>query len=339
MNSTLQELFTGIEITDASPQSWSVAFETWVSSKAKNTQRAYRQAWNDFIASAGDEPWAVGASAVQTWLAAMRERDLADSTISQRLAAVSSFYRFACERYTLADQQTLHNFNPALTVERSKVAPYRQAVYLTLQQVKAFLEAISLDKPQGLRNYALFLMYIATGRRNAEVRTLTWGDFRPSTVAQDEKTIYQYYWKGKGKQGWDECPASVMQAIEAYLRAVDRWEGLQAGDYIFTALTSSARLFPHVDEFEPFKQPLSASEVRRQLHKYAKKAGIDVAYLTVHSLRHTNAMLLKTVARADLSRIQERLGHSSSKTTENYLHALEGGSNPEWRTIEEALGL
>jgi len=335
MDPTLQQLFTGIEIVDASPEVWSVAFESWLASKAENTQRSYRQAWNDLMASAGDEPWRMGSSAIETWIASMRTRDLAESTIAARLAAVSSFFRFACERYTISDQENLHDFNPALTVARPKgVAPRRQVVYLDLAQTRAFLQVIPLDKPQGLRNYAMFLMYIATGRRNSEVRKLQWKDFRKAGDG------YQYYWSGKGKSGWDSMPEHVMAAIEIYLHNVGRWEGLGAEDFIFTAISSNGVHLPHIgDEYQPFARPISGKQVGNILRGYAKKAGIDAENLTVHSLRHTSAMLLKTVAKADLSRIQERLGHSSSKTTEIYLHRLEGGRNPEWQTIADALGL
>jgi integrase/recombinase XerD len=263
----------------------------------------------------------------------MRSKGLSSSTINQRISALSSFYRYVCEKYTVRPKENLHDFNPALAVDRPTLKSYKEASYLTPDQVKAFIAAIEGNDPHTLRNRAMFLMYLFTGRRNTEVRKLTWGDFRKIS-----KTLWQYRWEGKGSERWDMVPPPAMQAIQEYLKAIERWDGLQDDDYLFTALTANASRLPNVEDFEPHAKPISSSEVRRLVRRYVREAGIEAKDITVHSLRHTFVMLLRE-AKIDITEIQDIIGHSSSDVTKKYVHTLEGQQSAGWEAVSEVLGL
>jgi integrase/recombinase XerD len=72
-------------------------------------------------------------------------------------------------------------------------------------------------------------------------------------------------------------------------------------------------------------QPLTRSGVRQLLTKHATTAAADCTslndkHVTPHTLRHTNAMLLRA-GQVDIATIALWLGHESIKTTYIYQHA------------------
>jgi site-specific recombinase XerD len=378
---------------------WSDALELWLESRCSpNTQRAYAKAWQLFSESAGKQPWLVAKSDVLRWQEHMRQAGLTKETIQQRLAAVSSFYAFACASYTTygtdGREQPLADYNPVAGIPRPRISPYNKSVYLSVDQVRALLRAIPQDSLQGLRDYALFMAYLLTGRRNSEIRLLRWGDFQversspagggdggevpqkswlarrpdprrsknpvlskggagggielPSPAGGrrvgDEGLRVFYRWSGKGRKRRDECPRPLWDAITAYLHAAGRLGGppqrlIQPLDYIFTPLSDRAARLPGVDPHVwSRRQPLSAREIGRLLKKYARRAGLDPTRLTVHSLRHSAAMLRKQ-AGDDLESISSFLGHSTLAVTQIYLHSLQGRSDATWLKVEALLGL
>lgn len=320
---------------------WLEAFDLWMSSlRSDNTRRAYRKSWDDFIAFTGKNPWVIGKSDVSRWVEDLRARGLSDCTRQLRVAAISSFYSYTMDEYTvyMADGKeiSLHGQNPAAGKSlRPKISPYGKAHYLTHEEARALLRAIKRTNIQGLRDYALFLTYLFTGRRNSEVRQLRWGDFELNAGRA------WYRWSGKGKADQRfELPAPAWEAIKAYLKAAGRLETIQEQDYIFTALTDRATRLPTVNAaaFDPQRQALSMREVGRLLKKYSKRAGLDPEKIHVHTLRHTAAMLRKE-AGDDVEKICSFLAHSSLAITQIYLHRVEGQKDESWAKVETLLGL
>ena len=72
--------------------SWAEAFELWLSGKSDNTKRAYRRAWEAFLAHSGKATGEVSRADVQAWVGALRADGLSDRSINQMAAAISSFY-------------------------------------------------------------------------------------------------------------------------------------------------------------------------------------------------------------------------------------------------------
>ncbi len=243
---------------------WSNAFDLWLASHpSPNTRRAYRKAWDLFFTLTSRSPWEISKSDVARWIEYQRAQHLSPETIQQRLAALSSFYTYVTQIYTSLTpdgrEQPLHFFNPVKAVPRPRTAPYNKARYLNVDQARAFLHAIPRYTLQGMRDYALFLTYLATGRRNSEIRTLRYGDIEAcperSEVSlpsdrfgrglRSESRIW-FRWNGKGRQRRDELPQSVWTAILDFLKSSDRLDSISPSDYIFTALNDSARHLPNV---------------------------------------------------------------------------------------------
>lgn len=320
---------------------WAEAMELWLESRrSENTRRSYRRTWEEFLGYTQKAPWQIGRADVSGWVAMLHKMNLAASTIQLKLAAISSFYEYAAHDYTVVrpdgrEAALFERQNPAGGKSlREKVNPYKSATCLSAEETRALLRAIPLNTVQGLRDYALFLMYIATGRRNSEVRTLRWGDFQPSNGR-----IF-YKWSGKGKLDEKyELPKMVWRAINAYLHVTGRGE-LGEKDYVFTALTKRAARLRKMDEadYDPYARPLSMREVGRLLKVYCKRAGLDPTKVHVHTLRHT-AATLRRLAGDPVDVVSAFLGHSGIAITQVYLHALDGKTDESWCKVETLLGL
>ena len=318
---------------------WATAFEDWKTTIKPSTIRAYLKAWQLLMVYADKMPWAVGKADVAGWVTAMKTEGLADTTRNLRIAAISSFYRYVCSDYTIirpdGREVPLHDLNPAAGKSlRAKVNPYGKASYLSVQEVRALLRSIDRKTAGGLRDYALIMAYLFTGRRNTEVRTLTWGD-----LEKDGERVY-YRWSGKGKDRRRfELPPPVWEAVQAWLAAAGRLEAMADGDYLFVPLGDHATRLPNVsvETYDP-NHPLSLREANRLLKKYARLAGLDPTKLHIHILRHTAAMLRKQ-AGDDPEQIMHFLDQSSLATTMIYIDHLAGQEDKSWAKVESLLGL
>lgn len=273
------------------------------------------------------------------------------STIQQYVAAVSSFFSFAMRNWpvmlpngrevSLAEWCGI-TLNPVRVVPRKHTigAQKREQPYLSIQQLRQFRAAIPVTTAPGVRDLALFTLYMMTGARNSEARTLQWKDFR------EVGGRMQWYWRGKGrgrkanKESWKDLPPECWDLICLYLKAVGRWGDLQADDYIFTAVTDNATNLPSVsaEAWDRYAQPLSAREVNRRIKLYAKRAGLDAQEIHVHTLRHSAAMLMDEVG-ASLIEIMNFLNHESLTTTQQYINHMKGERNVHAGKMAEALRL
>src|SRR3990172_44780 len=318
---------------------WEDAFELWISSRqSANTQKAYRKAWGLFTQFVAKPAWEVSRTDMAHWVIQMQAQGLAAKTINCRVNAVKAFFYYAMEEYEIVapdgERKTLHDSNPAVGRGlRLRSAVYENAYYLNAEEARALLEAIPQDSVRGKRDYALILFYLATGRRNSEVRNLRWGDF------EERDGGIWYRWSGKGKRNkLYECPRTAWEAIKAYLAAAGRLESIQDQDYIFTALSERARRLPNVKDWKFGIAPISSGEVGRILKRRARQAGLDPTRIHVQSLRHTAAMVRKESG-MDIYAISKFLSHSQVQITQIYLHEIEGRGDTTWGKVGELLGL
>ena len=201
------------------------------------------------------------------------------ATVAQYLCGISSFYHFAMTQHFVQDgrggRHPLCADNPAEALERPKVTRYSRATYLQPGQARALLAAIPRDTVQGLRDFALLLIYLVTGRHNAEVCRLRWADFRQTGTqvfcTWDDATAEPR-----------ELPPRVWAAITDYLQAAGRLPEMQPGDAIFVALDERALHLPTVDRVAwERNRPLSSRQVAGLVKHYARLAGLDPQKVTV----------------------------------------------------------
>ena len=305
-------------------------YKAWLRSiQTENTRKAYDQALQDFFKSAvrnNSDLDQVTPGEIDTWFSDMRERGLSPATITQRLSAVSNFYR-----YGMAVYGNIITDSPVRILKRPKVELFGKANYLSIEEAKALIGAIDKRRIQGRRDFALFFGYPMLGRRNSEYRKMKWGDI------QIKGSKMFYYWSGKGSHNVkSELPPPVYEAIIDMLKADGRYGTIQPEDYLFVAYgrNSSDVIRKNIDS----SKPLSIRSVENLLKTYCRKAGLNPSVVKVHSLRHTASMLRK-LAGDDLESRSNFLGHRSKRTTEIYDHALDGKCDESWMSVADFLGV
>lgn len=331
---------------------WEKAKDAWTKTLADASVRAYKAAWSLLRQDCGKDYWEIDQFDVSNWLNRMKQQGLSNGTISLRLAGISSFYQYVIEDFThnmLIQSNGRHgrltDYNPASGRKMRqpyKVNPYGRSYWLNAQQLRAVLQAIPQDNLQGLRDYALFLGYVHTGRRNQELRKLRWGDLED----KGEEGIW-YRWSGKGKENvLQEMPRPVWEAILRYLKAAGRLESMQEGDYLFTALNENVKKMRRADGSRVVGEdwhigcaPISGHSVNDLLKRYCRLAGIREIYAHVHTLRHSSATLrLKTGQTVD--QVKKHLGHQNIATTQIYIeHAQVLDPDEGWAAVDALLGL
>src|SRR5262249_20871917 len=146
------------------------------------------------------------ALAAQAW-AGLGEA--APATYNQRLACLSSCYRYAL-RHGL-----LHGENPITRVQRQRVQAYSQAVALTPATIRRKLQAIDRSTLAGQRDHALLAVALQTGRRLAEIAALRRGDLR---LHDDGRATLTFQCCKGGKTMRDTLPAPLTRTLLAWLR-------------------------------------------------------------------------------------------------------------------------
>jgi integrase/recombinase XerD len=289
-------------------------------SHSPHTASSYREAFTRFrraLAADGlrlDSDPARVAGVAQRWAQVDWRSGAPTSaaTGNQRLAILSSFYRFALRRGAFPGP------NPLERVERRRVAAFTDVRALPPDEVRRRLAAIDQSTLRGLRDHALLTIALYTGRRAAELAGLRWGD-----VERSGPQLVLVFRRTKGGEPLrDALPPEIGRILLTYLE--------QAAPAGLAALAPTAPLWVHL-----------GPRFRGRALGYQGVAGICARHLgtpRVHTTRHTFARALEQ-AGAPLSEIQRRLGHANVATTSRYLTALRSADNPYGHALTTLLGL
>ncbi len=251
--------------------------------------------------------------------------DPSPNTHNLRLAILSSFYTYVLR------QGLFHGANPIARVERRKTQPYAQARSLAHEDLLTLLGAIDQTTAAGLRDYALLLVGLYTGRRLAELAAMS----REHITLR--RTALEIFWpRCKGgrtmrdtivRRGASALPA---QALIAWLASIDTLYE-----------TTEVPLPALVGEEHPIWISLARNGTtghRLSLQAIGAICERRIGTSKVHTLRHTFARALED-AGAKVSEIQARLGHASLDTTSRYLAQLRADENPHLARLTDVYGL
>jgi integrase/recombinase XerD len=253
------------------------------------TVEAYRRDLADAAAFLGGSPAAAPADRLAEYVAAMRARGLAPTTIARRVAALRSFYRHQMLLGSRPD-------NPASDLElprRTRTLPRT----LSPGEAERLIEAALGTTPRAMRDHALVELLYGAGLRVSEAVGL-------DRVAVD---IDGRFVRCLGKGGKERVVPIGRRAAEALTRYL-------------------ARGRPYLDRHhrpELFLNarggPLTRAGAFLILRRLAEAAGLDPTRVHPHLLRHSFATHLLEGG-ADLRSVQEMLGHADLSTTERYTH-------------------
>jgi site-specific recombinase XerD len=223
------------------------------------------------------------------------DRGNSPRTRNARLGAIHSFYRFAA----------LEHPEHAATIARVMAIPTKRherntVSYLDLDEIKALLAAPDRSTWLGRRDHALLVLMIQTGVRVSELVGLRICDVHLGTGAHIRVT-------GKGRK---KRSTTLTRETVAILRPWQKERQIQAEEPLFP--TRQGR-------------PLTRYTVGLLVSKHTATAAarcpsLKAKRVTPHTLRHTNAMLLRA-KEVDIATIALWLGHESTQTTHIYEHA------------------
>jgi integrase/recombinase XerD len=257
--------------------------------RAPRTVDAYRRDLADLARHLGRPPTDARPEEVEGWLADLRARGQAPSSVARRAAAARAFYRHLA-------LLGLRDDNPAAEVE----LPRRRARLprtLSPAEVMRLIEAANGTTPRSFRDRALVELLYGAGLRVSEAVGLERG-----SIDLDNRLVRCI---GKGdKERIVPLGREAAEAVRRYL----------------------ARGRPHLDRRhrpELFLNAQGGGLTRAGafliLRRLAGKAGLDPERVHPHILRHSFATHLLEGG-ADLRSVQEMLGHADLGTTELYTH-------------------
>jgi len=218
---------------------------------------------------------------VSRYIDYLMKKRLAPKTINCHLDGIRQFYHY------LKEEEEMTITNPIRKNHMQKMSrPLPR--HLRDEQVKNFFEVVN-----GPRDRAMFMLMLRCGLRVEEVANLAIG-----VIDINRRTILVEDAKG-AKDRIVYMSNDALHALATYLKVRP---------------TSRTRKIFLVEKGPCTGQPISIRGIQKRMEHYAHKAKIRVS---CHQLRHTMATQMLN-ADADLSTIQDLLGHSSVKTTQRY---------------------
>jgi integrase/recombinase XerD len=257
--------------------------------RAPRTVDAYRRDLAALAAHLGKSPTDATTEDIESWLADLRARGQAPSSIARRAAAARAFYRHLVLLGLRVD-------NPASEID----LPRRRARLprtLSPAEVERLIGAANVTTPRSLRDRALVELLYGAGLRVSEAVGLERGG-----VDLDNRLVRCV---GKGdKERIVPLGREAADALRRYLSRGRPYLDRRHRPDLFLNAQGGA---------------LTRAGAFLILRRLAEKAGLDPKRVHPHILRHSFATHLLEGG-ADLRSVQEMLGHADLGTTELYTH-------------------
>ena len=178
--------------------------------------------------------------------------------------------------------------------------PQRLPKALSIDEVRALLEAVPGDEPSALRDRALLEFLYASGARISEALALTVDD----VLDENGRASSAVRVTGKGrKQRIVPIGSYAREALDAYLARARPAFAMKSISTPSVFLGSRGT-------------PLSRQHAWLILRRAAERAGVSTR-ISPHTLRHSFATHVLSGG-ADIRVVQELLGHASVSTTQIY---------------------
>ncbi|MGN7750397.1 site-specific tyrosine recombinase XerD [Sinorhizobium sp. 22678] len=268
---------------------------------AVNTLQSYERDLKDarsFLRSRGTGLTDASADDLRSYLSHLAGQGFKSSSQARRLSALRQFYKFLYAEGLRTDDPTGILDAPKKARTLPKTLSIEHVTRL-IGQAEAEAKSGKGDAMANLRMHALIELLYATGMRVSELVSLP-----ASVLAQNGRFLII---RGKGnKERLVPLSQAAIRAMRAY------------GEQLQEDGADSPWLFPSNGKTGHLPRQVFA----RDLKSLAARAGIRVAAISPHVLRHAFASHLLANG-ADLRAVQELLGHSDISTTQIYTHVLE----------------
>ncbi|NLC63690.1 MAG: tyrosine recombinase XerC [Thermoanaerobacterales bacterium] len=262
--------------------------------KSKNTVKAYGKDLIQFLEYLKEikisEPifHNVERKDIRGFLFYLKEKQLKKKTMSRKLSAIRSFFKYLTAEGILKENIASSAFAPKL--------PKNLPVFLYPKEIELLL-SVQPNNVLGIRDKAILELLYATGLRVGEVVSLKTSDI--NFVSNYIIVL------GKGSRERVVFFGRKAQlALEKYLR--------ESRPFLAKDISCDS-LFLNKNG-----TTLSDRSVRRIIDKYVKNVSLKND-ISPHTLRHSFATHMLNNG-ADLKTVQELLGHASLSTTQIYTH-------------------
>lgn len=260
-----------------------------------------------FFRHTGKLPSEVEPGDIQAWLRDLEGKGASPGTTYQHACLLSSFYSWAIRDPEIG--QHIRG-NPARLARPKAPKPYQTESVKAMsdEEVQALVGTVRRRALEGelvgKRDYALLLLYLATGLRRQEIISL-----RGKDIHIDESLILAYRAKGGDYRSREVREPQVKEALLDYLSTAGRMH----------ALKTDAPLWTRHDRAGQPGEALSSHCFVKNLKKYAREAGVEDFHL--HRTRHTFARIVSEFT-GDITATQNALDHQNRSTTRVYVQRI-----------------
>lgn len=229
------------------------------------------------------------SSVIRSWLASMKDNELASRTINRKISALKSFFKYHIRMGNIAS-------TPMTQVTAPKV-PKRLPAFVKEDETATLFEHVEFPGDwKGKTDRLIIELLYNTGLRSAELVSL-----KESQLDASRKIIKVL---GKGnKERIVPVSAALVDAIRRYIGEKQQLSGAHGGGSLL--VTEAGK-------------PLYAGYVYRAVKAYLTMV-TTIKKKSPHVLRHTFATHLLSNG-ADLNSVKELLGHASLAATQVYTH-------------------
>ncbi len=261
-----------------------------------HTIDAYRRdlaAYAAFLATRGvTGPDEVTRDDVIAYIAALRARDLAPSSVERKVASAKSFHKFLV-------REGITENHPTASMPLPKV-PKRLPEVVSIAEVDRMLSQPFPSTPAGIRDRAILEVLYGCGLRVSELTGL---DLTDIDLADGFLRVF-----GKGSK------ERVVPIAGAAFRTLGDY--LSHGRPLLRPKSSRSRQDPAAVFLNQRGGRMTRQTVFTTVRSYAGRVGLE---MHPHTLRHSFATHMLEGG-ADLRSLQEMLGHSDISTTQIYTH-------------------
>lgn len=265
-----------------------------------NTLDAYRRDLSDASEFMSGGLSKAGPNDVAAWMRDLSARGMAASTNARKLSAAKRFFRFLFEEGDRKD-------NPTARIEGPKTRRNVPDV-LSREELAVLIGACGDDT----RMACLVELLYGAGLRASELVSLPMGSLPRRKGGRWETRDIIVRGKG-GKERLCPLGRPALVALETWLET----RAAQLEKVGGKAAAGTGFVFPSRGK----SGHLTRRRLGQMLEALASQAGIDVARVHPHALRHAYATHLLQGG-ADLRSVQTLLGHADISTTQIYTHVL-----------------
>lgn len=201
-----------------------------------------------------------------------------------------------------------------------KEAKKDEELYLTQEELKAWLSAFEVDLKNGkiqFKDYVLFYTTFFLGDRKSETYALQWKhiDFKENKIKLVQ--ALDRYKNPKITKGNKKTIFIIATELMIFLQ---KWKDLQKKELSQFGIiqTDEQLVFTYIDTKGNLNSPLHLDYLNNKM-KSVKNRHPELVHATPHKLRHTVATLAKQ-AGTSLETIAEALTHTDVATTKTYVN-------------------